>query len=677
VSSGAAGAGRPAATPQPTVVAAGGAACAREVRDEFVRQQSLVYWAVYCPGELPAGFRLATADDPADAGLLGGDASPTKDDLNPGGGTFITRLVGPGGAALVLVQGAGADIYVRRDETQGPGGFEQPLRAAPFGDLEGDLFAKEPPAVVARDMLTYGHMVSGAGLDAEPVEKIAASMRPVDASGVRVALFSLADTGGGWVVAWPPDPTGEDVRNPAVCERAAEPGVRSAEAVTKFERESPPGSAPDAGGHGPFLQQAVVRFGDEGAASAYMDGVVALLDSCPKAWAGADSRADVNYMLVPEKVPEYGDQVVAFRRVTRSPVQGAAADLVLVRVGDAVSVLLYWQTVAAGADVPSFTVWWYARAAAEKLAGLAAPSSASSAGASPTVVVRPPAPPTGITEVDEVVRATLARDIDTLVALIGPRRVGCVESGELGSPPQCETGEAVGTLLDVFLVVGCDGGDVRLADGVRDIAQTMEPALDLYAVFRPLNSRADYRVVFAYSGVPDRNGFIFDVADGRITGLFFTCVTVVDQTRYVKEFLVWPPFGPHAQAPGHLKNDKVEWYFVPTPYNTFAVTGAFDHVIDEAGAADPFAWDVPGSSTYDGQDRWWRMYWHEGDVFDCAESCTKALTPSETSARLAALAIGDPVCVVGWTDDVGNVQAELVYLHAPERCPVPDGYFTR
>ena len=280
-------------------------------------------------------------------------------------------------------------------------------------------------------------------------------------------------------------------------------------------------------------------------------------------------------------------------------------------------------------------------------------------------------------EVSAVIRAAERNDVDALAGVMASRQVGCVELGQVGSPPQCDKGEAPGTLLDVFLVVGCDGGDVRRADGVRQIAAALEPAFDLYTVFRPLNSRADYRVVFAYRGAPDRNGFIFDVAAGKITGLFFTCVTVVDQTNYVKEFMVWPPFGPHAQNSGHLKNDKVEWYFVPTPYNIFAVNGTFDRVIDEVGDADPFAWDVAGSLTYDGQDHWWRVYWHEGQVFDCAESCTMALTQSEASARLAALTKGDSVCVAGWTDDVGNVQSELVYLHAPERCPVPDGFFLR
>ena len=96
------------ATPAPAL----GAGCAPAVADEFVRQQSLVPWRVFCPILLPAGFRLALADDPPDPNALGGSAAPTIDDLNPGGGTFITRLVGPNNAALVFVQGAGASIFV-------------------------------------------------------------------------------------------------------------------------------------------------------------------------------------------------------------------------------------------------------------------------------------------------------------------------------------------------------------------------------------------------------------------------------------------------------------------------------------------------------------------------------------------------------------------------------------
>jgi hypothetical protein len=183
-------------------------------------------------------------------------------------------------------------------------------------------------------------------------------------------------------------------------------------------------------------------------------------------------------------------------------------------------------------------------------------------------------------------------------------------------------------------------------------------------------------VVFAYASAPDRHGFTFELKDGRITGLYPTCGTVVDETRYLRELIVWPPSGAHVQASGHLKESSIA-EFVPTPYNTFIVTGAFDRTIDEVGGTDPFAWSVPASLVYDGQASWWRVYWQRGDVFDCAESCAVALTQAEADVRIKTLRPGDPVCIVGWTDDVGNVSAEVVYLHPPERCTPPPDFFSR
>ena len=281
-------------------------------------------------------------------------------------------------------------------------------------------------------------------------------------------------------------------------------------------------------------------------------------------------------------------------------------------------------------------------------------------------------------ELRRIVEATARKDVDALAAMIAPRQAGCVDVQQVGTPPQCEAGEAPGTPLDVLLVVACDGGDVRLPDALQTIRRALERPFELYTVFASVRSVAnrDHRVVFAYNDAESRDGFIFDVTDGKITSLRFTCLTVVDQTRTVAEFLVPPPYGPHAQAPRHLKEASVA-SFVATPYNTFMVTGAFDHVIDEVGDADPFAWNVSGTLTYDGQDRSWRLYWHSGEVFDCAQSCTDALSAVDARARLAALETGTSVCVVGWTDDVGNAQSELVFLHAPEPCPVPDGFFSR
>jgi hypothetical protein len=296
---------------------------------------------------------------------------------------------------------------------------------------------------------------------------------------------------------------------------------------------------------------------------------------------------------------------------------------------------------------------------------------------SPTVVVRPPPPPTGIAEVDAVVRATLVADVDAIMGLVGYERLGCVIPEQEGSPPGCRTAEAPGTMVDAFPVVACGGTYERPEDARRsvDAVVRLRP-LELYSVFRPTTRPADYRVVFDYAGAPDRHGFTFEIKDRRITGLYPTCGTVVDETRYLSEFIVPPPYGPHARAPRHLQESSIA-EFVPTPYNTFIVTGTFDRTIDEVGDTDPFAWSVPASLVYDGKASWWRMYWQRGDIFDCAEDCSVALTQADAEARLKALQSGDPVCVVGWTDDVGNADAEAVYLRPPTPCTLPPDFFQR
>lgn len=295
----------------------------------------------------------------------------------------------------------------------------------------------------------------------------------------------------------------------------------------------------------------------------------------------------------------------------------------------------------------------------------------------PAAATPRPVPPTGVPAIDQVVRATLAGDADAIMALLQYERMGCVVPQQEGSPPPCQTGEAPGTIVDSFPIGGCGGTNERPEEARRAVGNTVRAQpIELYSVFRPGAGDADFHIVFAYAGVPERSGFIFEMKDGGIALLRQTCTTVVDATHVVREFIVPPPYGPHAQAPWHLQEASLA-SFVPTPYNTFMVMGQFDRTIDEVLAIDPFAWSVRGSSVYDGRGRWWRVYWHRGEVFDCAEDCAEALSQTEADARLKALHTGDPVCIIGWTDDVGNVEAEVVYLRPPERCVPPDGFFKR
>lgn len=71
--------------------------------------------------------------------------------------------------------------------------------------------------------------------------------------------------------------------------------------------------------------------------------------------------------------PSLADEAVAFRRSQRSPVQGADADVVLLRAGPLVTVLLYWQTVPAGGTAAAVDLTPYAERAAALLEQLASP----------------------------------------------------------------------------------------------------------------------------------------------------------------------------------------------------------------------------------------------------------------------------------------------------------------
>lgn len=143
--------------------------CVPAVRDEFLREQSIVQWTVYCPTFLPGEFQIERVD--------GG--------MNPGGGLFTVTLTSSSGAELIITQGAGASIFARHTAAGPP---ERPTADAQFGDLSGKLYAAEPPGVTAFDSDHKGHGVQGTGIGVKTLTEIAAAMKPV-------ALVALPDTG--------------------------------------------------------------------------------------------------------------------------------------------------------------------------------------------------------------------------------------------------------------------------------------------------------------------------------------------------------------------------------------------------------------------------------------------------------------------------------------------------
>lgn len=121
------------------------------------------------------------------------------------------------------------------------------------------------------------------------------------------------------------------------------------------------------------------------------------------------------------------------------------------------------------------------------LASTASPAPKPTFGALPT--------PTGIAEIDEVVRATLAGDSGALIRMLAYERLACVIPQQEGSPPGCRNGETAGTVVDALLVGGCGGNYLRTDEAERVISGTVTTAgRALYAVFRPGGVQGSFRL---------------------------------------------------------------------------------------------------------------------------------------------------------------------------------------
>jgi hypothetical protein len=111
------------------------------------------------------------------------------------------------------------------------------------------------------------------------------------------------------------------------------------------------------------------------------------------------------------------------------------------------------------------------------------------------IKVLPPTTRTGIQEIDDVIAAALAHDLAALRQLIRYTLTGCTKAEGLGGPPKCEPGEAEGTRVEVFPILGSEGGFVRRSSIDRVLPLNLK---GLYGVYRvPANA---YREVYWPSG---------------------------------------------------------------------------------------------------------------------------------------------------------------------------------
>lgn len=111
---------------------------------------------------------------------------------------------------------------------------------------------------------------------------------------------------------------------------------------------------------------------------------------------------------------------------------------------------------------------------------------------------------TGIAEVDRVIEAVEAEDIQTLAGMVTYFEQPCGPPGGIPSPPQCPEGEPDGTPVDVWWSATCEGYYVSRAETESHIMGRVEDVgLRLYAVYRDgsqLGFDADYVILFSHLG---------------------------------------------------------------------------------------------------------------------------------------------------------------------------------
>jgi DNA-binding CsgD family transcriptional regulator len=326
-----------------------GDACAPAVREEFLRQQALVEWDVYCPSELPDGFRLARADDPPpDPPHLGADARPTIDDMHPEGRTFITRLLqDDDDAELVILQGAWSIDYGDDWEPcfECP---EAPSAGAMFGDLSGQIDYElatvsaweSEPWTLATPGTNMRKLVRAHGLAEDTLLEIAGGMEPVRPRGqhLRDALLRVVDVAAALPFdgqsEWLPSGPGYPMPLEHACLHHMLPFPPSARVDIGFT-----GSFfPVVESFRPILKQRIGQF-DVAGADAYMSAMRGLEPRC------IGEAADLEWLSIEGTTLPYagfGDDVVGFRLTVEEP-QHSQVDFVAVRAGEFVSLLSWFD----------------------------------------------------------------------------------------------------------------------------------------------------------------------------------------------------------------------------------------------------------------------------------------------------------------------------------------------
>jgi hypothetical protein len=175
-------------------------------------------------------------------------------------------------------------------------------------------------------------------------------------------------------------------------------------------------------------------------------------------------------------------------------------------------------------------------AATSSVTGTPAPSATGSptesATPDPEATPQGASQPTGIAAVDAVIAAVEERDADALARLTTMQSAECVgpETEGLGGPPRCETGEAVGTVIEVFPLAYCEGTFVRDAFPALESFVAMVTGLHSVVEARsvprpsPIWHTGDYWINFTADFFGQEVGVQLVVEDDALVLVFFGCL---------------------------------------------------------------------------------------------------------------------------------------------------------
>lgn len=145
----------------------------------------------------------------------------------------------------------------------------------------------------------------------------------------------------------------------------------------------------------------------------------------------------------------------------------------------------------------------------------------------------PPDTRTGIKEIDHVIDVIMDKDIEARLDLVQFTTTTCTTTSGLGGPPECEPGEADGTVVDVLPVSNGEGHFIR-PDKIQEVFDfTVRGLFAVYVVPEDTYHR-DYWPVGEY-------GIIFTSEDGGYPHII--TLLVEDMSIVRLEFNPgWPPF---------------------------------------------------------------------------------------------------------------------------------------